>query len=113
MKMRTGVTKDGRITGMHTQTLLDGGAYGGYGAASTFYTGVLQTVTYEIPRYKFDACRTFTNKPPCGPKRGHGTPQPRFGRKCSSTRSQTNSKSTRPSCASPSSPNPTRSPRTG
>lgn len=79
MKMRTGVTKDGRITGMHTQTLLDGGAYGGYGAASTFYTGVLQTVTYEIPRYKFDACRTFSNKPPCGPKRGHGTPQPRFG----------------------------------
>ena len=79
MKMRTGVTKDGKITGMHTQTLLDGGAYGGYGAASTFYTGVLQTVTYEIPRYKFDACRTFTNKPPCGPKRGHGTPQPRFG----------------------------------
>ena len=79
MKMRTGVTKDGKITGMHTQTLLDGGAYGGYGVASTFYTGVLQTVSYHIPRYKFDACRTFTNKPPCGPKRGHGTPQPRFG----------------------------------
>ncbi len=79
MKMRTGVTKDGKITAMHTQTLLDGGAYGGYGVASTFYTGVLQTVTYEIPRYKFDACRVFTNKPPCGPKRGHGTPQPRFG----------------------------------
>jgi CO/xanthine dehydrogenase Mo-binding subunit len=77
--MRTGVTRDGRITAMHTQTLLDGGAYGGYGAASTFYTGVLQTTTYEMPRYKFDACRVFTNKPPCGPKRGHGTPQPRFG----------------------------------
>jgi 4-hydroxybenzoyl-CoA reductase subunit alpha len=79
MRMRTGVTRDGRITGMHTQTLLDGGAYGSYGTASTFYTGVLQTVTYEIPRYKFDAARVFTNKPPCGPKRGHGTPQPRFG----------------------------------
>jgi 4-hydroxybenzoyl-CoA reductase subunit alpha len=79
MKMRTGVTQDGKITGMHTQTLLDGGAYGGYGVASTFYTGVLQTITYDIPRYKFDACRVFTNKPPCGPKRGHGTPQPRFG----------------------------------
>jgi len=79
MRMRTGVTKDGKLTGMHVQTLLDGGGYGGYGAASTFYTGVLQTVTYELPRYKFDACRTFTNKPPCGPKRGHGTPQPRFG----------------------------------
>jgi 4-hydroxybenzoyl-CoA reductase alpha subunit len=79
MKFRTGVSKDGKITGMHLQTLLDGGAYGSYGAASTFYTGVLQTITYELPRYRFEACRTFTNKPPCGPKRGHGTPQPRFG----------------------------------
>src|SRR5436190_23564700 len=34
MKMRTGVTKDGKITAMHTQTRLDGGAYGGYGVAS-------------------------------------------------------------------------------
>ena len=24
----------------------------------------------------------FTNKPPCGPKRGHGTPQPRFALEC-------------------------------
>src|SRR3982750_922662 len=79
MKMKTGVTKAGKLTGMHLQTLLDGGGYGSYGVASTFYTGALQTVTYELPRYKFDACRTFTNKPPCGPKRGHGTPQPRFG----------------------------------
>src|SRR5438094_518298 len=79
MKFRTGVTKDGRLTGMHLQTLVDGGAYGSYGVASTFYTGVLQTVTYELPRYQFEAARVFTNKPPCGPKRGHGTPQPRYG----------------------------------
>ncbi|HEV3010345.1 MAG TPA: molybdopterin cofactor-binding domain-containing protein [Burkholderiales bacterium] len=79
MKMRTGVTKEGKLTGMHVQTLVDGGGYGSYGVASTFYTGALQTVTYELPRYKFDAARVFTNKPPCGPKRGHGTPQPRFG----------------------------------
>ena len=79
MKFRTGVTNDGRIVGMDLQTLLDGGAYGSYGVASTFYTGALQTVTYEVPRYRFRACRAFTNKPPCGPKRGHGTVQPRFG----------------------------------
>jgi len=64
---------------MHVQTLLDGGAYGSYGVASTFYTGALQTVTYHIPAYRFQGCRVFTNKPPCGPKRGHGTPQSRFG----------------------------------
>jgi len=79
MRFRTGVNKDGTITGVDLQTLLDGGSYGSYGAASTFYTGALQTVTYRIPRYRFRGCRVFTNKPPCGPKRGHGTPQSRFG----------------------------------
>jgi 4-hydroxybenzoyl-CoA reductase alpha subunit len=79
MRFKTAVTKDGKLTGMHLQTLVDGGGYGSYGVASTFYTGALQTVTYQLPRYKFDAARVFTNKPPCGPKRGHGTPQPRFG----------------------------------
>src|SRR5260221_515508 len=78
MWVRTGVTKDGRITAMHFKSALDGGAYGSYGVASTFYTGALQTVTYDIPAYRFEGCRVFTNKPPCGPKRGHGTPQPRF-----------------------------------
>jgi 4-hydroxybenzoyl-CoA reductase subunit alpha len=79
MRFRTGVSREGRITGLDLQTLLDGGAYGSYGVASTFYTGALQTVTYDIPRYRFRGCRVFTNKPPCGPKRGHGTPQSRFG----------------------------------
>ncbi|MBM3809525.1 MAG: aldehyde oxidase [Acidimicrobiia bacterium] len=79
MRFRTGVTRDGKITALDLQTLLDGGSYGSYGVASTFYTGALQTVTYDIPRYRFRGCRVFTNKPPCGPKRGHGTPQSRFG----------------------------------
>ena len=78
MQVKTGVKKDGAITAMHFKSFLDGGAYGSYGVASTFYTGALQTVTYEVPRYKFDGLRVFTNKPPCGPKRGHGTPQPRY-----------------------------------
>ena len=78
MWVKTGVKRDGAITAMHFRSLLDGGAYGSYGVASTYYTGALQTVTYHVPRYKFQGARAFTNKPPCGPKRGHGTPQPRF-----------------------------------
>jgi 4-hydroxybenzoyl-CoA reductase alpha subunit len=78
MRIKTGVKKDGSITAMHFQSFLDGGGYGSYGVASTYYTGALQTVTYNIPAYKFDGARVFTNKPACGPKRGHGTPQPRF-----------------------------------
>src|SRR3989441_10080120 len=49
MRFETGVKQDGTITGMRVQTVLDGGAYGSYGVASTFYTGALQTVTYPIP----------------------------------------------------------------
>jgi 4-hydroxybenzoyl-CoA reductase subunit alpha len=78
MWVKTGVKRDGAITAMHFKSLLDGGGYGSYGVASTYYTGALQTVTYQTPRYKFQGARAFTNKPPCGPKRGHGTPQPRF-----------------------------------
>jgi len=79
MWIKSGVKRDGQITALHFKTILDGGAYGSYGIATTYYSGALQTVTYKIPAYKFEGMRVFTNKPPCGPKRGHGTPQPRFG----------------------------------
>ncbi len=82
MWVKTGIKKDGSITAMHFRSFLDGGAYGSYGVASLYYTGALQTVTYKIPRYKFEGLRVFTNKPPCGPKRGHGTVQPRFAIEC-------------------------------
>lgn len=78
MGVRMGVKSDGSITALHFRTLLDGGGYGSYGVASTYYTGALQTVAYIVSNYKFESARLFTNKPPCGPKRGHGTPQPRF-----------------------------------
>jgi 4-hydroxybenzoyl-CoA reductase alpha subunit len=78
MSTKIGYKKDGSITAMHHRTILDGGAYGGHGVASTFYTGILQPTTYKLPNYRFEAVRVFTNKAPCGPKRGHGTPQPRW-----------------------------------
>jgi 4-hydroxybenzoyl-CoA reductase alpha subunit len=78
MWIRTGVRSDGTLVAMHFRSFLDGGAYGSYGIATTYYTGALQTVTYTLPAYKFEGMRLFTNKPPCGPKRGHGTTQPRY-----------------------------------
>ncbi len=82
MWVRTGFEEDGRITAMQFKTYLDGGAFGSYGIATLYYTGALQTTTYKIPNYRFEGVRAFTNKPPCGPKRGHGTPQPRFALEC-------------------------------
>ena len=50
-----------------------------YGVASTFYTGArCRRSPTSVENYHFRGARYFTNKAPCGPKRGHGTVQPRF-----------------------------------
>src|SRR5262249_59542826 len=48
------------------------------GWASTFHPAAINPVPYKMPFNKSEGARVSTNKPPCGPKRGHGTPQPRF-----------------------------------
>jgi len=80
--VRSGWTPEGRITALHLRTWLDGGAYGSYGVATLYYTGAVVPATYSIPHYRFEGLRAFTNTPACGPKRGHGTPQPRFAVEC-------------------------------
>ena len=40
--------------------------------------GQLLCAPYEFPTYRFHSTRAYTNKPACGPKRGHGSVQPRF-----------------------------------
>ncbi len=82
MWVKTGWSNDGSLLGMDFQSFVDGGAYTSYGAASLYYTGALQTVCERIPAYRFQGIRVLTNKPPCGPKRGHGTPQPRYALEC-------------------------------
>jgi 4-hydroxybenzoyl-CoA reductase subunit alpha len=78
MRYKTGVTKDGKITGVDAKILIDGGSYSSFGLVTTYYSGQLLTGPYDFPSYRFDSTRVFTNKPPCGPKRGHGSVQPRF-----------------------------------
>ena len=78
MRYRTGATRDGKLTGVDARIVIDGGAYSSYGLVTTYYSGQLLTGPYDFPSYRFDSTRVFTNKPPCGPKRGHGSVQPRF-----------------------------------
>ncbi|MFT6833762.1 MAG: 4-hydroxybenzoyl-CoA reductase subunit alpha, partial [Planctomycetota bacterium] len=79
---RTSATKDGKITGVDAKILIDGGSYSSFGLVTTYYSGQLLTGPYDFPNYRFDSTRVFTNKPPCGPKRGHGSVQPRFAFEC-------------------------------
>jgi len=82
MRYRTGITRDGRLTGIDAKIAIDGGAYSSFGLVTTYYSGQLLTAPYTMPAYRFDSTRVFTNKPCCGPKRGHGSVQPRFAFEC-------------------------------
>ncbi|MEX1182732.1 MAG: molybdopterin cofactor-binding domain-containing protein [Gemmatimonadota bacterium] len=78
MSYRTGASADGRIRAVDGRLLLDGGAYASFGLVTAYYSGQLLTAPYGFETYRFDATRVYTNKPACGPKRGHGSVQPRF-----------------------------------
>ncbi|MFB6354006.1 MAG: molybdopterin cofactor-binding domain-containing protein [Halobacteriales archaeon] len=86
MWIKSGVDEDGRLLATDFKSFLDGGAYASLGAATTYYTGALQALTYRLPNYRFRGMRLNTNKPPCGPKRGHGAPQPRYAQELHMTR---------------------------
>ncbi|MGH7444934.1 MAG: xanthine dehydrogenase family protein molybdopterin-binding subunit [Longimicrobiales bacterium] len=78
MHYRLGASSDGRIDAVDGELLIDGGAYASFGLVTAYYSGQLLTAPYTFGTYRFDATRVYTNKPACGPKRGHGSVQPRF-----------------------------------
>ena len=78
MKYRLGASRDGKLRALDAHTILDGGAYASFGLVTTYYSGQLLTSPCHIESYRFDSTRVYTNVAPCGPKRGHGSVQPRF-----------------------------------
>jgi CO/xanthine dehydrogenase Mo-binding subunit len=78
MDVTVALDGDGRIAAVDNKILIDGGAYASFGLVTAYYAGQLLTGPYRFGTYRFDSYRMYTNKPPCGPKRGHGSVQPRF-----------------------------------
>ncbi len=75
--VKLGMTRDGKLTACHLQATQLGGAYASYGIITILYTGALLHGIYDIPAIKHDGWRVYTNTPPCGAQRGHGTVDPR------------------------------------
>jgi 4-hydroxybenzoyl-CoA reductase subunit alpha len=73
IKLKLGLTSQGRITACHMEVVQRGGAYAGYGIITILYSGALLHGIYDIPAIKHDGWRVYTNTPPCGAQRGHGT----------------------------------------
>jgi 4-hydroxybenzoyl-CoA reductase subunit alpha len=76
--LKTGATKDGRITAVKAKVIQDGGGYCSYGVVTILYSGALLGALYDIPNIQYDGYRVLTNKPACGAMRGHGTVNVRF-----------------------------------
>jgi CO/xanthine dehydrogenase Mo-binding subunit len=78
IRHRTGVTKDGRLTAMDIDVLLDGGAYVTLSPV-VLSRGVLHaTGPYRCPDVRVRGRVTMTNTPPNGAFRGFGAPQTQF-----------------------------------
>lgn len=78
MHFRVGAEADGTLTACDATNVIDGGAYASFGLVTTYYSGQLVPAPLRLKAYRFEATRFYTNKPACGPKRGHGSVQPRF-----------------------------------
>ena len=78
IRIKLGMKKDGRITACNCEVMQAGGAHGGYGIVTILYSGALLNAIYDIPAVKYDGYRVYTNTPPCGAMRGHGTVNVRF-----------------------------------
>ena len=78
IRHRTGVTRDGRITAMDIDVLLDGGAYATLSAV-VLSRGLLHASgPYRCDNFRIRGRAVMTNTPPNGAFRGFGAPQTQF-----------------------------------
>lgn len=77
-KLKIGLKKDGRITGVECEAIQRGGAHSGYGVVTILYAGSMLYAIYDLKNVKYVGKRVLTNTPPCGAFRGHGTVDVRF-----------------------------------
>lgn len=76
--LKTGIKSDGIIWALDCKLIAEGGAYTATGPIVIQIAGDFLVITYRIPNVRYEAYRVYTNRPTCGPQRGHGAPQPRF-----------------------------------
>lgn len=78
IRHRTGVTRDGRITAMDIDILMDGGAYMTLSPVVLSRGAIHATGPYRCDNVRVAGRTVFTNTPPNGAFRGFGAPQTQF-----------------------------------
>lgn len=78
IKLRMGVTRQGDITAIHGDAVMDSGAYQASAPGVARRTGQGMLYLYRCPNVRFDARPAATNKPVAGSYRALGAPQGHF-----------------------------------
>jgi len=73
VRLKIGLTLDGRITAIDCEVVQRGGAYAGYGLVTILYAGALLHAIYRVPASRYHGLRVYANTPPNGAMRGHGS----------------------------------------
>src|SRR5436190_5892940 len=74
-RIKSGVTKDGRVVARQCHVLWNGGAYADIGPRVTQKSGFTAAGPYDIDNVSIDSFEVYTNRPPAGALRGFGIPQ--------------------------------------
>jgi 4-hydroxybenzoyl-CoA reductase subunit alpha len=73
VRLKIGLTARGEITAVDCEVTQRGGAYAGYGLVTILYAGALLHAIYRVPACRYRGRRVYTNTPPNGAMRGHGS----------------------------------------
>jgi CO/xanthine dehydrogenase Mo-binding subunit/aerobic-type carbon monoxide dehydrogenase small subunit (CoxS/CutS family) len=78
IRVKAGVTKDGKLTAVETELFGDTGAYASLGDHVLTRATTHSSGPYEVPNVKSDCYAMYTNNPPAGAFRGFGALQGQF-----------------------------------
>ncbi len=78
VRLKTGVKRDGRLTAIEADLLMDGGAYATLSAVVLSRAAIHATGPYRCGHVRLSARSVMTNTPPNGAFRGFGAPQSQF-----------------------------------
>lgn len=78
IRIKTGATRDGRLTAVEAELYGDGGAYASLSDKVMTRATTHATGPYNVPNAKIDCFAMYTNNPPSGAFRGFGVTQSAF-----------------------------------
>jgi len=74
-RIKSAVSKDGRLTARYCEVIYNGGAYADIGPRVAQKSGFSAAGPYDIANVAIDSFETYTNRPTAGAFRGFGCPQ--------------------------------------